>query len=79
MATLAALTWFMLWSLNKIWPWKEVLDETGGIGRNVLPTQYETLTWESNQIIWSIICFVAWILIVIVIEFLGKKFGKKEN
>ena len=75
MITLASLTWFMLGSLNKIWPWKETLDDN--IGRNVLPNQYETITWESNQILWSILCFIAWIVIVVLIELLGKKFNKK--
>ena len=42
MITLASLTGFMLGSLNKIWPWKETLDDN--IGRNVLPNQYETIT-----------------------------------
>ena len=77
MITLASLTGFMLWSLNKIWPWKEIIDETNDVGRNVLPNQYETITWDSNQILWAIICFLAWIGIVLLIEYLGKKFSKK--
>jgi len=77
MITLASLTGFMLWSLNKIWPWKEIIDETNDVWRNVLPNQYETITWDSNQILWAIICFLAWIGIVLLIEYLGKKFSKK--
>lgn len=77
MITLASLTGFMLWSLNKIWPWKEIIDETNDVWRNVLPNQYETITWDSNQILWAIICFLAWIGIVLLIEFLWKKFSKK--
>ena len=76
MITLASLTGFMLWSLNKIWPWKEIIDETNDVWRNVLPNQYETTTWDSNQILWAIICFLAWIGIVLLIEFLWKKFSK---
>jgi putative membrane protein len=67
----------MLGSLNKIWPWKEIIDETNDIWRNVLPNQYEAITWDSNQILWAIICFLAWIGIVLLIEHLGKKFNKK--
>ena len=77
MITLASLTGFMLWSLNKIWPWKEIIDETNDVWRNVLPNQYEAITWDSNQILWAIICFLAWIGIVLLIEYLGKKFSKK--
>lgn len=77
MITLASLTGFMLGSLNKIWPWKEIIDETNDVWRNVLPNQYETITWDSNQILWAVICFLAWIGIVLLIEYLGKKFSKK--
>ena len=77
MITLASLTGFMLWSLNKIWPWKEIIDETNDVWRNVLPNQYETITWNSNQILWAIICFLAWIGIVLLIEYLGKRFNKR--
>ena len=77
MITLASLTGFMLWSLNKIWPWKEIIDETNDVWRNVLPNQYETITWDSNQILWAVICFLAWIGIVLLIEYLGKKFSNK--
>ena len=77
MITLASLTGFMLGSLNKIWPWKETLDPDLWIWRNVLPNQYEAITWESNQILWAIACFLAGIGIVLLIEFLGNKFSKK--
>lgn len=77
MITLASLTGFMLWSLNKIWPWKETFDADLWIGRNVLPNNYEIITWNSNQILWAITCFLVWIGIVLLIEFLGKRFSNK--
>ena len=73
MTTLASLTGFMLWSLNKIWPWKETLDANLWTAKNILPNQYN---WD-NQLLLAIICFLAWITIVLLIEFLGKKFSKK--
>ena len=79
MLTLASLTGFMLWSLNKIWPWKETLDADLWIGRNIFPNQYETITWEGNQLLWAIICFIIGIVIVLLIEFLWNKFGRKLN
>ena len=80
MITLASLTGFMLGSLNKIWPWKETLNKIGDelvTWKNILPNQFETITWESCQILWAVICFVIWIGIVLLIEFLGKKFSRK--
>lgn len=76
MATLASLTWFMLWALNKIWPWKEIFDNASGVWKNILPSQYETVTWESNQLLWSILCFIVGVLTVLLFELLGKKFHK---
>ena len=39
--------------------------------------KYEAITWDSNQILLAIIYFLAWIGIVLLIEFLGEKFNKK--
>ena len=77
MATLASLTGFMLWSLNKIWPRKETVYSEWWAWRNVLPGQFENITWESNQLLWAVICFIIGIGIVLLIEFLGKKFKSK--
>ena len=41
--------------------------------------KYEAITWDSNQILWAIICFLTWIGIVLLIEFLGKKFSKNKK
>ncbi len=79
MATLASLTWFMLWSLNKIWPWKDTIYSEWWTWRNILPTQFENITWDDNQLLGAITCFIVWITIVLLIEFLGKKFSKKEK
>ena len=79
MITLASLTGFMLWSLNKIWPWKQTLNSDLWIWKNVLPNQYEAITWDSNQVLWAIICFLAWIGIVLLIEVLWKIYNKKSK
>ena len=78
MITLASLTGFMLGSLNKVWPWKDTIYSEWWAWRNILPNQFETLTGESNQLLWAIVCFVIWIGVVLLIEFLGKKFSKQE-
>lgn len=40
--TLATLTGFMLGSLNKVWPWKEITDNTHGMSveTNILPNEH---------------------------------------
>jgi len=75
MATLASLTGFMLWSLNKIWPWKDTLDANLWSAKNILPNQYN----GDNQLLLAIICFLVWIAIVLLIEFLGKKSSKNKK
>ena len=79
MATLASLTGFMLWSLNKIWPWKDTIYSEWWVWRNILPTQFENITWNNNQLLGAITCFIVWVTVVLLIEFLGKKFSKKEK
>ena len=79
MTTMAALTGFMIGSLNKIRPWKETLDTALWTERNIRPKEYEIITWNNNQIWGAIICFAIGVAIVLLIEFLGKKFSKKAE
>ena len=74
MVTLASLTGFMLGSLNKIWPRKETLDADLWVWKNVLPNQYN----GDNQLLLAVVSFLVWIAIVLLIEFLGKKFSKNS-
>ena len=72
------LTWFIVWSLQKVWPWKKTIEtyldkhwvEQPLIQSNILPS------W-SMDVLWCILLGIAWFLVVILIEFLGKKFSKK--
>ena len=78
MPTLAALTGFMLWSLNKIWPWKDTVYTEWWTWRNILPnSHFEELTWRDSQLLWAIVCFLIGIAVVLLIEYLGKRFSKK--
>ncbi len=62
-ATMALLTGFMLGSLNKLWPWKEVLsyrinsagEEMPFLERSIGPFQYTQNTGEPHLIAWVII------------------------
>lgn len=70
--TMATLAGFMLGSLNKIWPWKE-LTESSFI--NLSPATYTQLTGQPNHLYLALAFFVLGIVIVISLEWLGKKFS----
>lgn len=84
--TIAVLAGFMVGSLNKVWPWKEVtktfIDRHGEIKplveRNVLPGSYEQITGHNALLLWAILLVVAGFAIIFVIEGLTKP-KKKEN
>lgn len=84
--TIAVLAGFMVGSLNKVWPWKEVTktftDRHGEIKplveRNVLPGSYEQITGHNALLLWAILLAVAGFAIIFVIEGLTKP-KKKEN
>lgn len=74
--TVALLTGFMVGSLNKIWPWKEVLetyrDSHGAVQplveRNVLPEAFERLTGQPARLGWAIVFMAAGFLLIWGIE-----------
>ena len=86
MITLASLAGFMLGSLNKLYPWKHTLttytDKEGIIRplteKNVLPSNFETLTGNDSQFLYAILLMLVGFSLVFVIEFISLKF-KKDN
>lgn len=75
--TLALLTGFMLGSLNKLWPWRNVIStrinskgkEVPFIEQSVLPSNYESEPF----LVSVIICMIIGFLSVFLIEKLGSK------
>ena len=75
-ATLALLSGFMIGSLNKLWPWKQVLDyreNSAGelvpfMEKSISPGFYESLYGQDPRIIPIIICALAGLLIVVLFE-----------
>ena len=67
--TLAVLTGFMLGSLNKVWPWKEIVDNTHGmpIETNILPNAH---------VMEAITLMIVGFLLVYFLEKLSAKTGK---
>ena len=81
--TIALLAGFMVGSLNKIWPWKEVtesfIDRHGEVRplaeKNILPTTYENLT-GNESLLWGAIFFlVVGFVLIFVIEGATKRKG----
>ncbi len=78
--TLALLTGFMLGSLNKLWPWRNVLStrinskgiEVPFMTESVLPSNYESEPF----IVAVVICMIVGFLSIFVIEGLGAKSSK---
>jgi len=75
--TLATLTGFIIGSLNKIWPWKKVIDSEMINGKlkilqekSVTPFQYE----GDNELLWAVIlAFVGFMFIVLLEKLAVKK------
>ncbi len=81
--TVALLAGFMIGSLNKVWPWKSVVEtyinSKGEIKplleKNLLPTQFKAATFDDPQIVAAIALAIAGFLLVILLERAGKAFG----
>ena len=75
--TLALLTGFMIGSLNKLWPWRNVLStrinskglEVPFLEQSVLPAAYK----GDPQIVAVLVCMLLGFLSIFIIEFLGSK------
>lgn len=74
-ATLAALTGFMLGSLNKVWPWKVQLEEA--IESNVWPSQYHALTHSDPQLAGVALALCLGLLTIFVID--RASYGKPSD
>ena len=76
----------MFGSLNKIWPWKTVVESVvkpdGEIvpvlENNILPTTYTELTGDSSQILYAIIMLAVGLSIIFVIDRIAQKIKKKR-
>ena len=81
--TIAMLAGFMIGSLNKVWPWKEVVetfvDRHGEIKplveKNILPGTYEQITGNEALLLYSILLAVAGFLVIVLFE----RFSKAEK
>lgn len=84
--TIAMLAGFMVGSLNKVWPWKEVtetfIDRHGEIKPltevNVLPGTYEQITQQPSLILAASLLALFGFAIIFIIEGISKKLTEKK-
>jgi putative membrane protein len=88
--TIALLSGFMVGSLNKVWPWKQVtetfIDRHGEIKplveENILPATYEQITGNEAFLLWAVLLAVVGFALIFVIEGLtkpGKVYRMKDK
>ncbi len=75
-ATVALLAGFMLGSLNKLWPWRQVLEYTtnskgeqvAAFDKSIWPWNYVNITGKDPQIFQAILMMAVGVFIVVIIE-----------
>lgn len=80
--TLAVLTGFIAGSLNKIWPWKEVLKREFYGGKEVILDDASVLPWNFNgdpKILPAILLMLAGFLLIFLLERFASKKPEQEN
>ncbi len=83
--TIALLAGFMLGSLNKVWPWKEVIsyrfnshgEQIPAFDRSILPGTYLEKVNEDPQVFQAILMMALGILLVVVMEKIASRLKPK--
>lgn len=74
--TLAVLTGFIAGSLNKIWPWKEVLESAVYGDKEVVLREASVLPWNFQgdpQTLWSILLMLSGFFLIVILELVATK------
>ena len=72
------LLWFMLWSLNKVWPWKETVSTFVDRHWEIQPLiQDNIIPVFSNDVLLAILFATLWFGIVLLMQYLAERFMKK--
>jgi len=83
--TLALLAGFMMGSLNKVWPWREVFEyvtnrngqQVPAYDRSILPWDYFTTTGKDPQVFQAILMMALGVFIVVLIEKIASRLKTK--
>lgn len=84
--TVSLLAGFMLGSLNKIWPWKEVLsfrttsagEQVPLLERNILPNEFMHETGSNPHVLSALLFFAVGILLVVFLEKLANYMEERK-
>ena len=83
--TMSVLIGFLLGSLYVTWPWKTVVEWAGKgdekialVTENLLPYQFELLTGNDAQWLWAAIMAIFGAVLILLVEFFGKKDDTKS-
>lgn len=85
-ATIALLAGFMLGSLNKVWPWRQVLEyvtdskgeQVPAFDKSILPWDYVAITGKDPQIFQAILMMALGVFIVFLIEKIASRLKTKN-
>lgn len=72
--TLAVLTGFIAGSLNKIWPWKEVLETAIYGDKEVVLREASVLPWNFDgnpQTLWAVLLMLAGFFLIVLLELIA--------
>ena len=84
---MALLAGFMMGSLNKLWPWKEVLEyrldrhgvQVPFIEQNILPNQYYEITGTDPVFIQALLFMAIGFFLIIIIEKIALRIGSNSQ
>jgi putative membrane protein len=85
--TITFLAGLMLGSLNKIWPWKQVVESTTNshgeviplLEKIILPATYSKITGSSSQILFAVVMMIVGFVIIFGIDIVAAKLKKSDK
>lgn len=85
-ATVALLAGFMLGSLNKVWPWREVLEyatnskgeQVAVFDKSILPWNYLSVTGKDPQLFQAILLMALGVFLIVLIEKIAVRLKTKH-
>jgi putative membrane protein len=85
--TIAFLGGIMFGSLNKIWPWKQVVETTTNshgkiiplLEKNILPDTYSDLMGSSSLILYAAVMMLIGFSIIFIMDIVAKKMKTTKN
>jgi putative membrane protein len=85
-ATVALLTGFMIGSLNKVWPWREVIEyitnskgqQVPAIDKSILPWHYLAKTGKDPLVFQAIFMMALGVILIVLIEKIAERLKTKH-